>query len=230
MLSMSELEPTEIRDRLAEALGANVAFDGWSATALRHAAADAGISDAEALIAFPGGAFQALCYSVRRADRLMLERLAALPLDEMRIRERIATAVRTRIEVEPDKEAVRRGIAMLALPQHAPRAARMTWDTVDAMWRAAGDRSHDYNYYTKRGLLAGVWTSTLLYWLNDRSEGNAGTWAFLDRRIEDVMKVPKLTASLKQMAARLPTPFSVMKRLKAGSPFPPRRRAAGPSD
>lgn len=227
---MTNLEPTDIRDRIAEAMGANVAFDGWSATALRNAAADAGISDSEALVAFPGGAFQVLCYSVRRADRLMIERLAELPMDEMRIRDRIATAVRTRIEVEPDREAVRRGIALLALPQHAPRAAKMTWDTVDAMWRAAGDRSHDYNYYTKRGLLAGVWTSTLLFWLNDRSEGNTATWAFLDRRIEDVMKVPKLTAPLKKMAERLPTPFSVMKRMKAGSPFPPRRRAAGPSD
>jgi ubiquinone biosynthesis protein COQ9 len=97
------------------------------------------------------------------------------------------------------------------------------------MWRAAGDRSHDYNYYTKRGLLAGVWTSTLLFWLNDRSEGSEATWAFLDRRIEDVMKVPKLTAPLKKAASRLPDPFRIMKRMQSGSPFP-RRRYSGPSD
>jgi ubiquinone biosynthesis protein COQ9 len=226
---MSNIEPNEIRDRLIEAILPNVAFDGWTQAALRHAAEEAGIDSAEALLAFPNGPVDALFYAIDRADRLMVEKLSSAGLEEMRIRDRIATAVRTRIEAEPDREAVRRGLAILALPQHAPRAAKATWRTVDLMWRAAGDRSHDYNYYTKRGLLAGVWTSTLLFWLNDRSEGSEATWAFLDRRIEDVMKVPKLTAPLKKAASRLPDPFRIMKRMQSGSPFP-RRRYSGPSD
>ena len=123
---------------------------------------------------------------------------------------------------------MRRGVTLLAQPQNAPVAAKLTWATVDAIWRACGDRSHDYNYYTKRGLLSGVWTSTLLYWLNDRSEGDAATWAFLDRRIGDVMRIPKLTAPFKKAAARFPSPLRVLERLRAGNPFPS-RRASGPT-
>ena len=226
---MTDTLHDDTRERLMAALLPNVAFDGWTMTALRHAATDSGVSDHELLLAFPNGAMDALLYSIRRADSRMLEQLAKMPLDEMRIRDRITTAVRIRLENEPDKEAVRRGVTLLAQPQNAPVAAKLTWATVDAIWRACGDRSHDYNYYTKRGLLSGVWTSTLLYWLNDRSEGDAATWAFLDRRIGDVMRIPKLTAPFRKAAARFPSPLRVLERLRAGNPFPS-RRASGPTD
>ena len=72
---------------------------------------------------------------------------------------------------------------------------------------AAGDRSTDFNFYTKRGLLAGVYAATTLYWLDDRSPGFEATQAFLDRRLADVMAIPRLGSRVREFAARLPDPF-----------------------
>jgi ubiquinone biosynthesis protein COQ9 len=108
----------------------------------------------------------------------------------MKVRERIATAVRLRLEQNlGEREAIRKGLTFLALPQHATLATKLLYRTVDAMWLAAGDRSTDYNFYTKRLLLAGVYSSTLLVWLDDQSDGLEKTWAFLERRIDNVLKV-----------------------------------------
>jgi ubiquinone biosynthesis protein COQ9 len=124
------------------------------------------------------------------------------------VRKRIAAAIRVRLEqAAPHKDAVRRALTVLALPTNAPAALRSLYRTVDAIWRAAGDTATDWNFYSKRGLLAGVFSSTVLCWLDDTSEGHAETWAFLDRRIEDVMRVPKLTARLREACSRVARPF-----------------------
>jgi len=124
------------------------------------------------------------------ADGRMLDALEKQSLAAMKVREKIAAGVRLRLELlEPHREAVRRGLAFFALPQNGPLALKCLYRTVDAIWYAAGDRATDYNFYTKRLLLAGVYTSTLLVWLNDGSEGRVETWAFLDRRIAEVLKV-----------------------------------------
>ena len=116
----------------------------------------------------------------------------------LKIRDRIKAAVRIRLERHAgDREAARRALALLSLPFNAPLAMRLLYRTVDAMWYAAGDTSTDFNFYTKRATLAGVYSSTLLYWLNDRSPGCEATWAFLDRRIDDVMKIEKLKSQVK---------------------------------
>ena len=116
---------------------------------------------------------------------------------DLKVRDRIKQAVRIRLERHAgEREAVRRALALLSLPFNAPLALKLLYNTVDALWYAAGDTSTDFNFYTKRATLAGVYSSTLLYWLNDRTPGSEATWAFLDRRIDDVMKIEKLKSQL----------------------------------
>jgi len=180
----------DLRARLLTAMLPHVVFDGWSERALLAGAADAGIDPASARNAFPGGAAETIEAFSAEFDRRMLERLAEQNLVAMKVRERIAAAVRTRLELlMPHREAVRRGVVFLALPSHAALGLKCLYRTVDAAWYAAGDTATDYNFYSKRLLLAGVFSTTLLFWLNDASEGSAATWAFLDRRIADVLQV-----------------------------------------
>jgi ubiquinone biosynthesis protein COQ9 len=205
------------RETLMLAALVHVPFDGWSDAAIRAGAADAGLSPAEALNAFPGGPAEALGLFSDWADREMLAGLEKIDLGALKMRDRVAAGVRLRLEVlAPHKEAVRRGLSLLALPPHAGLGLKSLHRTVDAIWTMAGDRSTDYNYYTKRLLLAGVLSSTTLFWLNDRSEGHRATWAFLERRIDEVLKVGgRLGKTMKSlldlpdrlMAARRPRGF-----------------------
>ena len=180
----------KLREDLLQASLGHVAFDGWSRTALRAAARDLGVDPALAYNAFPGGEAELIEAFSAWADGRMLDALDKRGLAAMKVRERIAAGVRLRLELlEPHREAVRRGLAFFALPQNGPLGLKCLYRTVDAIWYAAGDRATDYNFYTKRLLLAGVYSSTLLVWLNDGSEGHATTWAFLERRIAEVLKV-----------------------------------------
>ena len=188
----------EVRDRLADAVSAEAVFSGFSQAALAAAEQRLGLPRGEAERLFPGGPLDVLAFVSARADARTVESLEKMGVDQMKIRDRIRTAVRLRIETHGDaKEAVRRGLAQLALPLNAPLGLKLLYRTVDAIWYAAGDTSSDFNFYTKRATLAGVFSSTLLYWLNDRSEGNAATWEFLDRRIDDVMRFEKFKAQAK---------------------------------
>jgi ubiquinone biosynthesis protein COQ9 len=201
------------RARLLDAALDHVAFDGWSETALRAAATDTGIPTERALNAFPGGATELVAFHSETADRRMLEALELEPLSEMKVREKAARAIRLRLEANyRHREAIRTALTVLMMPQNAALSARLLYKTVDAIWYAIGDRSTDFNFYTKRGLLAGVYTATLFYWLNDKSEGAAATWTFLDRRIAEVMKVPQLLGKLTQFTGRLPLPRSPFRR------------------
>jgi ubiquinone biosynthesis protein COQ9 len=199
---------------LAEALP-HVAFDGWSDKTLREAAERAGASEAELKAAFPRGGIDALVFFSSDADRHAAELIEAADLKAMRVRERITFAVRTRIEVVAEhKEAARRGAALLALPQYALDGASCVWRTCDTIWRAVGDTSADFNWYTKRGLLAGVVTSTMLYWFADNSEDFEDTWKFLDRRIADVMQIEKVKAQVTKFAEGLPNPLTILGALR----------------
>jgi ubiquinone biosynthesis protein COQ9 len=181
---------TALRLDLLEVALRHVAFDGWSEQALLAGARDLDLSPAEAHNLFPGGARELVEAFSEEIDRRMLEKLEAAPLAEMKVREKIALGVRTRLDLlESYREEVQRGLSFLALPPNVPLATKLTWRTCDLIWYAAGDTATDYNYYTKRSLLAGVYSSTLLYWLSDRSEGREATWDFLERRITDVLKI-----------------------------------------
>jgi ubiquinone biosynthesis protein COQ9 len=200
------------RRALIEAVLPDVPFDGWSRGAVAAAARRLGWEEAELAALFPGGARDVAAGFSRWADQRMLAALADRRLEAMKVRERVALAVSTRLALlEPHREAVRRALSLLALPQHAPLALRLLYDTVDAIWYAAGDTATDFSFYTKRGLLAGVYAATTLYWLDDRSPGGVETQAFLERRLGDVMALPRLGARLRQRLGGLPDPFRLMR-------------------
>lgn len=180
------------RAKILAATVAHVPFDGWTWRTVARGARDAGFAEAEAHLAFPDGIREvAAAYSAelnRRMEATIEAR--ATELGAMKVRERVALAVRSRLEsAAGEKEAVRRLVAFMALPENLGLGPKLLWEVVDAVWRVIGDRSTDFNFYTKRGLLAGVVGSTTLYWLNDRSEDHADTWAFLDRRIDAVIRI-----------------------------------------
>jgi ubiquinone biosynthesis protein COQ9 len=203
------------QDALIEAMLPDVPFDGWSRAALRAAARRIGVPVAEALALFPNApADFAACFS-RWADRRMLDRLDTLALDQLRVPERVALAINTRIEiVEPWREAVRRALVVLALPQRAPLAFRLVYETVDGIWYAAGDSATDFSFYTKRATLAGIYGATLLYWLEDRSPGFADTRAFLDRRLADAARIGAARHRIEAAADRVPNPFRLLRPLR----------------
>lgn len=187
----------EMKTRVLEAALGHVPFDGWSDRTLQVAIADAGVPAALARSLFPrGGVNLALAYHAR-GDAGMVARLAEMDLGALRFRDRIATAVRTWLELA-DRELVRRGTTLFALPQHAADGARAIWGTADAIWTALGDTSRDLNWYTKRATLSAVYGATVLYWLGDESTGRQATWDFLDRRIEEVMQFEKLKANFRE--------------------------------
>ncbi|WP_296766207.1 COQ9 family protein [Sediminimonas sp.] len=191
---------TQTVEKLLDAALMHVPFDGWSEATFRAAVADTGLDMGVARALFPrGGVDLALAYH-RRGDELMVERLTATDLSAMRFRDRIAFAVRARIEATDDKEAVRRASALFALPQYAPDGARAIWNTCDLIWTTLGDGSEDFNWYSKRATLSGVYSATLLFWLGDDSPGNEATWAFLDRRIENVMSIEKFKGKFRDSA------------------------------
>ena len=183
-----ELE--DLRRRLLDAALIHAAFDGWSPLLLRSAAADIDVSQAEADNAFPQGPRDLLEYFSTETDRAMLDALEQAGLESLKVRERVSLAVGTRLDLLlPHREAVRRGLSFLALPQNAGLGTRLLWRTADAIWWAAGDSATDHNYYSKRALLVGVYSSTLLVWLDDQSEGQSDSRAFLERRIDGALKV-----------------------------------------
>lgn len=187
-----------LRDRLADAFMAEAAFDGWTRAALAASGRALDLPAGEADRLFPGGPLQALAYVSERADRRTVEDMEKEGIPALKIRDRIRSAVRIRLERHAgSREAARRALSTLSLPLNAGLALKLLYRTVDAMWYAAGDTSTDFNFYTKRATLAGVYSSTLLYWLNDRSSGAEATWAFLDRRIDDVMKFEKLKGQVR---------------------------------
>jgi len=202
------------RAALIEAILPEVPFDGWSRPALRRAARRVGLAPAEALALFPGGPSDLVAGFSRWADQRMLDRLDAVSLEAAHTPERIARAIATRLEiVEPWREAVRRALAVLALPHHAPLAYRLLYETVDAIWYAAGDVATDFSFYTKRATLAAVYGVTVLYWLEDRSEGFAETRGFIDRRLAGVARLGRARRDLETLAGRLPNPLQLFRPL-----------------
>jgi ubiquinone biosynthesis protein COQ9 len=209
-----DLPLDELRPRLVAAMLPNVPFDGWTAAA-RDMAADAeGIDRDIAAMALPDAAAMVDAYTLR-ADALMTEAMAAAGADTMKIRDRIRLALTSRLDAAaPDREAVRRALNVLLLPANAPLAASTLWRTADAMWRAAGDSATDINHYSKRIILGGVYSATLLYWLDDNSEDHEATRAFIDRRIDGVMRFEKTKAQLKKSFGWVPDPARFLGRLR----------------
>jgi ubiquinone biosynthesis protein COQ9 len=195
----------ELREAVLNAALPHAAFDGFTDMVLQKAGAEAGLVKADVARLFEDGPISLVEYFSTHTDAEMEKRLAAMDLKAMKIRERIATAVKTRLAIlKPNKEAARRAAALLSLPMHAALGARLVYRTVDAMWRAAGDTSTDFNFYTKRGILAGVYGSTAMRWFNDTSEDEKATDDFLAARIENVMQFEKFKAKAKEALSNFP--------------------------
>jgi ubiquinone biosynthesis protein COQ9 len=194
---------TSLQDRILDAALPDIAFDGWTETVLEHAAVKAGLHRADVHRAFPEGVLEALEYFTARADARMSETLRQdYNLASMKIRERIATCVMVRLKQNlPHREAIRRGLAVYALPWNAPAGLRALYRTMDEMWHLSGDTATDWNHYSKRIILSKVYMSTLYVWLNDNSPNLEETEAFLRRRIENVMQFEKLKAKVKEWRA-----------------------------
>lgn len=193
----------------------DVPFDGWTRTVMMKSADRLGIDRGEVQLAFPCGPVDLVSYFLADGDRRMTEALGEVDLDALKIREKVTLAVRTRLEVDTEhREAVRRAGTYLAMPTSGTRAPQVIYHTVDAIWRAIGDTSTDYNFYTKRATLSIVYGSTLTVWLGDDSDDLAETWAFLDRRIAGVMQFEKVKAQVTKIAGKLPDPLGLLARLR----------------
>ena len=190
--------PQSPLDRLLDAILAHVPFDGWSPEAFAAAAKDADMTLEEARVAAPRGAVDLAIAFHRRGDAAMIEAMKSADFADLRFSEKVAEALKIRIDVIGDREAVRRASALFSLPQHAGDGVKLIWETADHVWTALGDTSRDVNWYTKRATLSGVWASTVLYWLGDTSEGFSETRAFIDRRIADVMQIEKVKGKLRE--------------------------------
>ena len=197
----------ETRRKLLRATLPHVPFDVWTGSALLAGARDLGLSHAEAANAFPGGPIEMIEFMSLEADQRMVEALEREDLASLKVRERVALGVRRRLELyAADREAIRRALAVLAM--------RLLYRTVDAIWYAAGDAATDFNFYTKRALLAAVYGSTLLTWLDDRSPALEETWAFLDRRIGDAMRLPQTAGRLIEPLRWLPNPVYLFRQAR----------------
>ena len=195
------------RDQLVKAMLVHVPLDGWAWPALDAGAKDLGLEAGDARRAFTGGLGEVADHFARWSDRRMLEELAIKDLEGMRVRDRIHACVKTRLVMNAEhKEATRRLLSFLALPQNAGHLSKMTWRTCSEMWYAAGDTSTDWNHYSKRGLLASVYSSTILYWMVDEGDENGDfpeTWGFLERRIDDVLKTFGMPRRIKERLCNL---------------------------
>jgi ubiquinone biosynthesis protein COQ9 len=190
-----DLTLDEIRALLAPGIAANAAFDGWSDAARDMAAQAEGIDTDVAALAFKDGAVDMIDAWFTHIDAVMLAAVPPERLALMKIREKIASLIEARLDATAaDRESLRRAVTILALPQNLAKAARLGWRTVDTIWHAAGDVATDYNHYTKRTILLGVYASTITVFLDDESEGLAETRAFLGRRIEGIMQFEKAKA------------------------------------
>ncbi|ODP38986.1 COQ9 family protein [Sphingomonas turrisvirgatae] len=197
MTDVADMTLDELRAALASHLAPNAAFDGWNAKAVESAAGTIGADRHVARLAVPGDAVGMIDLWFADIDRGMAAALPPEMLATMKIRARITALVEARLDLlARNREALRRAVAILAMPQNAPRAAKLGWRSADAMWRLAGDTATDYNHYTKRGLLAGIYAATIAVFLNDDSEGHAETRAFLARRIDNIMQFENTKAKL----------------------------------
>lgn len=215
MIIPAEMTLDELRNALAPLIPAHAAFDGWSEEALAMAAQQLDIPPARARLAFAQGAVQMIDSWFDWVDKAMSIDFPPERIAQMKIRERIRELVLFRLNaMRPQREALRRALAILAMPQNLPTGAKLAWRSADRMWRLAGDKATDFNHYSKRAILVGVYGSTSLVFLDDEDEDMAPTKAFLSRRIDDVMRFEKFKAGWRGTGERLPSITRFLGRLR----------------
>ena len=214
-----DLTLAELRIALAPAVAEAAVFDGWTALAVTNAAATEGVDPEVAKFAFKAkgtsAAMTLIGAWIGSVDRAMETALPAETLAGLKIRERIRRLVQFRLDaLAGQQEALRRALAIMAMPHNAAQALRLGWSSADAMWRLAGDTATDYNHYTKRMTLGALYASTLAVFAHDESEGFAETRAFLERRIDNVMQFEKLKSQLLRPDAERFSPARLLGRLR----------------
>ncbi len=216
---MTKPDVDPILEQLLDAALPHVAFDGWSPETFAAATRDAGVDPAVAKALCPRGAVDLAIAYHKRGDAAMIAALKAADLGDMRFRDKVAHAIRLRLQVIDDKEAVRRGTTLFALPHMAADGAKLVWGTADAIWNALGDTSRDANWYTKRMTLAAVYSAVILFWLGDDSLNMQATDDFIDRRIDNVMQFERFKVQAK--ANPLFKPFAgTLERMMSGIKAP----------
>jgi ubiquinone biosynthesis protein COQ9 len=214
-ITPQEMTLDELRLALSPLIPANAVFDGWSDDALAMAATQLGVPASRAQLCFPGGAADMIDGWFDAIDRAIARAFPLERIEGMKIRERIRELIFHRFEIiNPHKEALRRALAILAQPQNLGLAARLAWRAADRIWRIAGDKATDFNHYSKRGILMGVYGSTTLVYLDDSTEDLTETRAFLNRRIDDVMQIEKVKAQWRGSRARMPSLSRFLGRLR----------------
>lgn len=212
---MHDTPSARFRARLLESFPAHAADLGWTDAAFKAAREEVQLSEGEAALACPRGAFDLFDAFAERADDAMLAGLEDLDLPKMRIRDKVRAAVQLRLEAQaPYKAAARAMTRALTRPDRAPEAARLLWRTADRIWRALGDKSTDENFYSKRAILSGVLASTYARWFSDDSADHEATWAFLDARIENVMQFEKFKARMKPLGEAAQSAVNVAARFR----------------
>lgn len=214
----SDKTPEELCGPLLEAALNHVAFDGWSKRTLNQAEIDVGTLPGILDLAFPGGAIQMIDLHAQHCDIEMVQKAAKIDMNKLKIREKITKLVKLRIEtILPYKEATHRTASYLALPKNHLTSLRILYRTVDLIWKTLGDQSTDFNFYTKRITLSGIYTSTFIYWLADESEDAQDTWNFLDRRIENVMQFEKVKTKVRKKEINLSKVWRELGKKRYGS-------------
>lgn len=215
MIDTDALTLEELRRALAPRIAAAAVFDGWSADAVAAAAREAGVDGDVAAYAFKGRAMAMIAAWIGHVDDGMARALPPTTLAALPVRERIRRLVQFRLDaIAGMEEALRRALAIMALPGNAPQALRLGWGSADAMWRLAGDRATDLNHYSKRVILAGVYAATLAIFVDDRSDDKTDTREFLKRRIDGILRFEKAKAQLLRPAEERFSPARFLGRLR----------------
>jgi len=194
-----------IKDEILLATLDQVPFDGFSKRALTAGVAVAGYDASMVLRAFPNGVGDVAEHFSDWANRQMIIEVNKLDLASMGVREKIHACIKARLMLcAPYKEAVIRLSSWLAMPQNTEKLTRMTWEISSQVWYTIGDTSSDWNYYSKRTLLAAAYSATVLYWMADEADDDGdypNTWEFLDRRLNGITQTFGAGKKLGEMAA-----------------------------
>lgn len=211
----ADLTLDEVRLHLAPGIADAAIFDGWSDAALTHAARQGEVDPDIARLAFKDGAMGMIGAWIETIDAGMAAALPADVLGPMKIRERIRVLVQFRLDaVAGREEALRRALAIMAMPQNAAAGLRTGWRSADLMWRLAGDTATDWNHYSKRAILGSLYAATLAVFVSDDSEGKRETRDFLDRRIEGVMRFEQIKRQWLQPGGERFSPMRFLGRLR----------------
>ena len=169
---------------------------GFNKNMLIKAAENCNFSEGTLGRLFPEGIYELKEYFFNETDIEMLKKINRIKNKNIRIRDKIYNGVIIRLEIfQKNKDAIKH--IFVSESSNPIKSVKNLWNTADLIWKSAGDTSTDYNHYTKRLLLSWVYLSTLLCWFSDSKKDIKETKLFLNRRIDEVLKFGKKSASIK---------------------------------